>query len=170
MSDTLRFRAYNVRFGDAIFLSIPETTDQGTTETRHVLIDFGNVLYARSGGGDDTLFEPVMKSLLDELDGKALDLYVMTHEHLDHVQGLEYCSSKLALTLPLKARFAWLTASADPHYYEEFPNASTQNMASAAALQEAEAFFGSSPALAAQFAGMLANSSARQAGRVSDSL
>ena len=50
--DTLRVRAYNVRFGDAILVTVPDrdpATDK--TTTRHILIDVGNVLSKE--GGDD---------------------------------------------------------------------------------------------------------------------
>src|SRR5262245_36511880 len=111
---TLRVRAYNVHFGDAILVTVP---DQGTT--RHVLIDVGNVLSKE--GGDDTVFKPVVEDVLKELGGKPLDLYVMTHEHLDHVQGLYYAATTHALQL--KADWAWLTASAAPDYYTKHPEA-----------------------------------------------
>lgn len=45
----------------------------------------------------------------------------MTHEHLDHVQGLFYASEELGLKI--KARYAWLTASAAENYYDNHPDA-----------------------------------------------
>jgi len=115
----LRVRAYNVRFGDALLVSIPER-DGGREVTRHMLIDMGNVL--SSEGGDDSVFEPVMRDILEVLDGAPLSLYVMTHEHLDHVQGLLYASDKLGLKLPGVER-AWITPSAEPGYYDSHPEA-----------------------------------------------
>jgi beta-lactamase superfamily II metal-dependent hydrolase len=149
--DTLEIRAYNVRFGDATLLSIPERTNGGTTETRHVLIDFGNVLTGR--GGDDAVFEPVLRDILAVLDGKPLDLFVMSHEHLDHVQGLEYCSKNLQLELP--TRYVWLTASAAPDYYDSHPDARKKLEAARAALEEIEAFVAATPTVAPMFQGML---------------
>jgi len=114
--DTLRVRVYNVRFGDAVLVSVP---DRG--ETRHILIDVGNVYSGE--GGEDALFRPVVEDILRVLDGRRLDLYVMTHEHLDHVQGLLYAEEKLfpagSLRDRLGTRHAWLTASAEPGYYEQ---------------------------------------------------
>lgn len=120
MTDTLRVRTYNIRFGDAILISVP---DQGLT--RHILIDVGNVL--NKEGGDDSVFKPAIENILKELNGKPLDLYVMTHEHLDHVQGLFHAATKLynqgELKQRLNVQYAWLTASAAPDYYQRFPNA-----------------------------------------------
>ena len=113
--DKLRVRVYNVRFGDAILVSVPDRTPGGEVETRHILIDVGNVLSGE--GGEDATFGPVIENVLEVLNGRPLDLYVMTHEHMDHVQGLLYASEKLGLTL--NARHAWLTASAQPGYYEQ---------------------------------------------------
>jgi hypothetical protein len=117
--DKLRVRVYNVRFGDAILISVPDRTADGNTETRHILLDVGNVLGGQ--GGQDVVFEPVIRDVLDVLGGRPLDLYVMTHEHLDHVQGLFYASQKLNLMLTV--RYAWLTASAAEDYYERHPDA-----------------------------------------------
>ncbi|HUQ31613.1 MAG TPA: hypothetical protein VM095_05800 [Pyrinomonadaceae bacterium] len=121
--DKLRVRAYNVRFGDAILVSVPDEDSNGTSRLRHILIDVGNALGGKNQGGLDTVFDPVVKNILEELDGQPLDLYIMTHEHMDHVQGLLYASKKREEELnkilkdELKVRYAWLTASADPDYY-----------------------------------------------------
>lgn len=151
MVDKLEVRAYSVRFGDATLLSIPERKANGTTETRHVLIDFGNVLTGR--GGDDAVFEPVLRDVLAVLDGKPLDLYVMTHEHLDHVQGLYYCSKNLQLEL--STTYVWLTASAAPDYYDRHPDARKKLEIARAALKEIEEFVASAPMVAPMFQGML---------------
>lgn len=127
--DKLRVRAYNVRFGDAILVSVPDKTSAGARKTRHILIDVGNALGGKNQGGLDTVFEPVINNILKVLDGEPLDLYIMTHEHMDHVQGLMYASTKREEELSkklkdeLKVRYAWLTASADPEYYDNFPDA-----------------------------------------------
>lgn len=126
--DKLQVRLYNVLFGDAILLSIPDRNPNGDLETLHVLIDVGNVLSKTKGGSDD-IFKPVIKDVLEVLDGNPLDLYIMTHEHLDHVQGLPYCEEKVyvnsedELRKKLQTRFAWLTASAREGYYDDHPEA-----------------------------------------------
>ena len=127
--DKLRVRAYNVRFGDAILVSVPDKTSAGASKMRHILIDVGNALGGKNEGGLDTVFEPVINNILKVLDGEPLDLYVMTHEHMDHVQGLMYAANKRKEGLnkilkdELKVRYAWLTASSDPKYYDKFPDA-----------------------------------------------
>jgi hypothetical protein len=125
--DTLRVRAYNVLFGDAILISVPDRNPSGEVMTRHILIDVGNVLATQ--GGVDSVFKPVVENILEELDGQPLGLYVMTHEHMDHVQGLLYAARNLysqspdELRMMLHTQYAWLTASAAPNYYEDHPSA-----------------------------------------------
>jgi beta-lactamase superfamily II metal-dependent hydrolase len=137
MADVLTVRIYNVHFGDAILITVPDRNPRsGKVTTRRILIDVGNApKFAGTGeGGRDDVFEAVVSSILDELGGKPLDLYVMTHEHLDHVQGLFYAAAKLpALDLAkrLKVKNVWLTASADPDYYTngKHPQAEQQKLA-----------------------------------------
>ncbi len=73
------------------------------------------------------MFKPALDAILKELAGHTLDLYVMTHEHLDHVQGLFYCSTKGfaagEFEQKLKVDYAWLTASAAKNYYDTHPQA-----------------------------------------------
>ncbi|MFX1484735.1 MAG: hypothetical protein ACFFCP_16280, partial [Promethearchaeota archaeon] len=119
--NSLRVRAYNIEFGDAILVSIPEVED-GNDVYRHILIDVGN----RGTENDNRLFEPVMEDILEELNGKPLDLYIMTHEHLDHVQGIPYADKYLygaeddsELLERLDASFAWYPVSSRQGYYED---------------------------------------------------
>jgi beta-lactamase superfamily II metal-dependent hydrolase len=125
--DTLRVRAYNVRFGDAILVTVPDRDASGQTTTRHILIDVGNAQATKGAGGANTVFEPVVKDILEVLNSQPLDLYIMTHEHMDHVQGLLYAAEKFYTRAALRERLrphdAWLTASANPIYYETHPDA-----------------------------------------------
>jgi len=135
VSDKLTVRVYNVRFGDAILVTVPDKDPKTKkTTTRRILIDVGNApkVAGDGEGGDDAVFEPVITDILKVLNGDPLDLYVMTHEHLDHVQGLFYAHSKLpALKLKekLKVNRVWLTASAHPDYYDSHPDAKKQKLA-----------------------------------------
>lgn len=115
----MKVRTYNVRFGDAILISVPDRDENDATKTRHILIDVGNLLMGE--GGLDDVFEPVLRDIEAILGGQRLDLYVMTHEHLDHVQGLPYAAFKLDPPIKLKAEYAWLTGSAAPGYERRFP-------------------------------------------------
>jgi beta-lactamase superfamily II metal-dependent hydrolase len=117
--DTLRVRVYNVRFGDAILISVPDLGPGGETTLRHILIDVGNS-FSKEGGLND-VFAPVVEDILTELDGKGLDLYVMSHEHMDHVEGLQYVDDTIyhgTLKDKLGIRHAWFTASSAPDYYD----------------------------------------------------
>ena len=111
----LRIRAYNVEFGDAILISFP---DAGVT--RHILLDVGN---KHGGKGGNKVFIPVIDAIAKAIaPATNIDLYVMTHEHLDHVEGLaEYKNKKGAL--PFAIDRVWMTRSADPDYYKDFPDA-----------------------------------------------
>src|SRR5262249_19559843 len=110
-------------------IEIPE----GDGTKRHILIDFGNVL--GTAGGQDSVFEPVIDELIAVLGGEPLDLYVMTHEHLDHVQGLLYASRRLNKSIAAKQ--VWLTGSAAPDYYTTHPDARKQKIAALAAYRAA---------------------------------
>ncbi|MDF1516051.1 MAG: hypothetical protein P1S60_19740, partial [Anaerolineae bacterium] len=112
--DALRVRLYNVLFGDAILISVPDA-EQGVPTTRYILIDVGNALSTE--GGRDFVFKPVIEDIQAVIGDAAIDLYVMTHEHLDHIQGLFYGEVKENLPrLPVTS--AWLPASAEPGYYD----------------------------------------------------
>ena len=138
MSD-LVVRAYNVGFGDAILVSVPEATDGAAEETRHLLIDVGNLL--AGDGNDDEVFTGVVQDIADRTGG-TVDLYVMTHEHLDHVQGL--LAAKRA-GVELAARHAWLTGSAHPEYYENHPDAKKKKRSLQLSLEEAHRLLQAEP-------------------------
>jgi beta-lactamase superfamily II metal-dependent hydrolase len=161
--DSLRIRSYNVRFGDAFLVSVPDRAANGKRLTRHLLIDVGNVLGGE--GGDDTVFRPVLEDVKAELDGRPLDLYVMTHEHLDHVQGLLHGSTRLGIDFEITS--VWLTASAEGDaYYRRFPEAKRK-------LDMAQRFFAAIERRVAalpagerqRFSAMLANNDPRSTAR-----
>jgi len=100
--DELRIRMYNVLLGDAILISVPDRDQAGNPLTRHILIDVGNVMSGE--GSQDIVFKPVIENIIEELNGQPLDLYVMTHEHMDHVQGLLYSNQKVLPNHDLKTK------------------------------------------------------------------
>ena len=123
--NALTVTAYNVLFGDAVLVEFPDRDPKTGVETpRAILIDVGNV-FAGSGGADD-VFEPIVADIQKRLAGRPLDLYVMTHEHLDHVQGLLFAAKQ---GLALDVETAWLTASAEPGYYDRHPEARRKKLA-----------------------------------------
>ena len=123
--DKLKIRAYNIRFGDAYLISVPDKGSNNQVKTRYILVDVGNSL-SRAGGIDD-VFEPVVKDILAVLGGNPLDLYIMTHEHMDHIQGLPYAQAyhfqNENLKDKLKVQYAWFTASSETNYYSSHPEA-----------------------------------------------
>lgn len=170
--DTLRIRVYNVLFGDAILITIPDKDETtGETTERNILIDVGNVLSKRgkkdeNGNegeiiGDDAVFLPVLKDVEKELKGKPLDLYVMTHDHLDHVQGLFFCSNKY--DLDLNVNYSWITASAEGDaYYQKFPDAEREKKKFKAMFEDVEKYFQLSAAeKSMQVQALLANNNPR---------
>ncbi len=142
-------RLYNVRFGDAVLVSIPDQ-ENGTPVERHILFDFGNALSRQ--GGVDAVLVPVVDDLVARLGGAPLDLYVMTHEHLDHVQGLFYAAE--AHGKVIGAKQAWLTGSAAPDYYTTHPDARRKRIAALAAYRLTAARLPAA-ALASPFLSML---------------
>ena len=161
MKDALRVRAYNVLFGDALLVSVPESSGRKTIQ-RHILIDLGNVL--GGPGGDDDVFQPVVADILKVLDGRPLDLYVMTHEHLDHVQGLYHAS--VTHNLNVRVAFAWLTASAAPDYYDRFPESRKKVDTLMDAYEAIGQFLGAAPAhLTPHIRSLMLNNDLRSTGR-----
>jgi beta-lactamase superfamily II metal-dependent hydrolase len=108
----LRVRAYNVLQGDAFLITVPDKDNNSVEHKRYILIDVGNL-------NSNKCYKDVVKDIR-KVTNKKVDLYVMTHEHFDHVEGLYY--AKKSLSLKLKADYAWLTASADPNYYQNHPD------------------------------------------------
>lgn len=123
--EELIIKVYNIRFGEAIFMSIPDEDENGNHKTRYILIDVGNVQDA--DGGTNEIFKPVVNDILKILDGAPLDLYIMTHEHLDHVQGLLWaaknCYTEMVLKDKLNVQHSWLPVSSDPDYYNTHEDA-----------------------------------------------
>lgn len=138
MSD-LVVRAYNVGFGDAILVSVPEKARGRKEKTRHLLFDVGNLL--AGDGNEDEVFTGVVQDIADRTGG-IVDLYVMTHEHLDHVQGL--LAAKRA-GVELAARHAWLTGSAHPDYYTTHAEAKLKKRSLELALEDAHRIVQAAP-------------------------
>ena len=78
MKAKIRIRAYVVGFGDCLLLTMPDGA-----EKRHVLFDFGR---APNDAGSLQRFPDIARDIEAECQGR-LDLLVVTHEHLDHMEG-----------------------------------------------------------------------------------
>ncbi len=144
----LTVRLYNVRFGDGILISVPDQDDTGAERMRHILIDVGNA--ASKAGGENQVFAPVFEDILAILDGQPLDLYVMTHEHLDHVQGpLWAARNQFAgdeLKAALNVQHLWMPASSHPQYYDTHADARRELAAAQRAFMGVRAHLGAAPA------------------------
>jgi hypothetical protein len=149
-------RLYNVRFGDAVLVIIPERSGGHDVE-RTILFDFGNALSEE--GGVDAVFEPVIDDIKATLGGKKLDLYIVTHEHLDHVQGFFYSTKEFGKTV--KAKRVWLTGSADPKYYDTHPDAKKEKKAALAAYRAAKVRLNALPEVSFFAAILMANNNPR---------
>lgn len=118
---TVRVRAYNVRFGDCILVSF----DAGAGE-KNILIDFGNAPSAvRGDGGRNDVFASVARDIKKRTGGR-IDLLVMTHEHLDHMEGFY---SERAIFDEMTIGAVWMSAMSAPDYYQRFPNCELEKRA-----------------------------------------
>lgn len=105
MSITLR--AYNVLFGDALLLSWKE--DDGE---HHAWVDFGNF-----HNDANAVFEKVYGDVLLRTGGK-LDLLVITHRHLDHMEGFYSLRKKFKKDFQIERLWhAHVTSTVD-HVFE----------------------------------------------------
>lgn len=105
MSITLR--AYNVLFGDALLVSWDE--DDGP---HHAWVDFGNF-----HNDANAVFEKVYNDVLVRTGGK-LDLLVITHRHLDHMEGFYSLRKRFKADFTIaRLWYAHVTSTVD-HVFE----------------------------------------------------
>lgn len=129
-SGGIKIRAYNVRFGDCILVSIPRAGGE-----KHILFDFGNSpAQVKAKGGTNDVFEPIAEDIRDRTK-KVLDLVVMSHEHLDHMEGFY---SERSIFDGIKVKRVWMSLMSDPTYYKRFPDAKKEKRAKKALLEMVE--------------------------------
>jgi hypothetical protein len=104
-------RAYVVGFGDCVVARIPDGD-----AVRHMLIDFGR---APGKGAGTSMFAPVARSIA-EFCRNHLDLVVVTHEHLDHIEGF-YHQRRIFDQLEIDQ--VWMGLPSHPTYYRDYPDA-----------------------------------------------
>ncbi|MFP5416272.1 MAG: hypothetical protein ACLGHZ_05270 [Actinomycetes bacterium] len=148
-------RAYNVGFGDALHVEVPDLDPSGTEVVRHLVVDVGNVLSGKRS--DASVLLPVVDDIARRTGGRA-DLYVLSHEHLDHAQGLLFAAQQ---GVHLAADHVWLPASAAPDYYARHPQARRRRLAELEQLRTVRALLAASPRRATpQMRHLLANNDA----------
>jgi hypothetical protein len=122
----VRIRAYNVRFGDCVLVSF----DAGAGP-KHVLFDFGNAPSGvRSSGGKNDVFASVAADIAQQTGG-VIDLLVMSHEHLDHMEGFY---SERTVFDRCTVRQVWMSLMSATDYYKRFPNCEPEKSARLALL------------------------------------
>jgi hypothetical protein len=114
MAGDISIRAYNVGFGDCLLLRLPDGN-----ATRHVLIDFGR---APNDPGSVERFDAIAADI-DRRTGGHLDLVVVTHEHLDHMEGFY---RQRAMFDQMQVDRVWMSLPSSPGYYTQYPNARLQ--------------------------------------------
>jgi hypothetical protein len=114
MTATIQIRGYVVGFGDCIFLRLPDGA-----EVRHVLIDFGR---APNDPSSLERFPDIACDIEKHCNG-ILDLLVVTHEHLDHLEGF-YREREIFNRMQIGQ--VWMSLPSHPNYYTDFPKARLQ--------------------------------------------
>lgn len=87
MDDKLLIRAYNVGVGDCIYVRIPKARKKGSkVDDFHILIDCGK----KHGAAPLKVALDHLKTELPSEGGKKrLDLLLISHEHEDHIKGID---------------------------------------------------------------------------------
>ena len=105
----IRIRSYNVGFGDCFLVTFPDGN-----VTRNMVVDFGN-----APGQKNTGYTEIAKDIFQETGGH-LDAVVMTHEHLDHIEGF-YSQKKIFNKMTVD--YVWMSLPSHPTYYKDYPKA-----------------------------------------------
>jgi hypothetical protein len=114
MTGTIEIRGYVVGFGDCILLRLPDGD-----QVRHLLIDFGR---APNDPSSLERFPDIARDIEKQCNGK-IDLLVVTHEHLDHLEGF-YREREIFSRMEIER--LWMSLPSHPDYYTDFPKARLQ--------------------------------------------
>jgi hypothetical protein len=103
---SLTIRAYNVLFGDCLLVSWDEADGE-----HHAWIDFGNF-----HNDPNAVFTSVYDNVLQRTNGK-LDLVVITHRHMDHLEGFYSLRDRFAADFKIdRIWYAHVTPSLDNQF------------------------------------------------------
>lgn len=129
-SPRVRLRAYNVRFGDCVLVSLASGDNE-----KHILFDFGNAPSSvRAQGGVNDVFKPIAEDIFKVTSG-TLDLLVMSHEHLDHMEGF---LDQRKIFDKMNVREVWMSVMSAPDYYKRFRRCKPEKSARIALSQVAD--------------------------------
>lgn len=145
MTSKIRIRAYVVGFGDCLLLTLPDGKGQ-----RNILFDFGR---APNDGGRLQRFPEIARDIETQCGGH-LDLVVVTHEHLDHMEGF-YREREVFSRMHVEQ--VWMGLPSDPKYYANYPNARLEKRLKAALGDFSKKVQTSGVALHPGFASLVAN-------------
>lgn len=109
--ERVQIRAYVVGFGDCLLVRIPDGP-----AVRHMLVDFGK---APGKGGTTSMFPDIARDIA-EFCGGHLDVLVVTHEHLDHMEGFFH---QRAIFDAMQIDHVWMGLPSHPNYYLDYPDA-----------------------------------------------
>lgn len=112
---TISIRAYDVGFGDCVLVRFPHKDRKGG-RTGHMLVDFGR---APGKGGTTKVFPAIAADIEEQCHGH-LDVLVMSHEHLDHIEGFYH---QRAVFDRMKVDHVWMSLPSHPRYYKDYPDA-----------------------------------------------
>ena len=132
MEDKLTVRVYNVGFGDAILLQVPDKyrdkEDKVRDEQRNILVDLGT----------NSKWELLRKTLQDDIaprlplnaqgNKRVLDLVVVTHAHKDHFNGFDHTWFK-----DIQVNRIWLSVFMKPNHPQAKKGLALQALADRAA-------------------------------------
>lgn len=102
----LTIRAYNVGFGDCILISWDEAD-----RVHHAWVDFGT-----HHNDDRTVYAGVFDDILKRTGGQ-LDLILISHRHLDHLEGFYVMRERLRNEFQVARLWhAWVTPAVDAQF------------------------------------------------------